>query len=188
MDLIFEESENILSDELSKELINNLPVNLGSYILPKNNNKWKNIESVLYNKVSAAILNYKDFIIQKESEESEESKIVKQSMDYLFISNLLKNQDSLFLKDIYIIRCNADLSNNLIVKNRFHFITFIYCIGESETNSYITVFDDSDQKLYTYKIPPYKLILFPETPNYRLKIITNATQYFITGKILHKHL
>jgi len=185
MELIFEESENILSDELCKELINNLPINLGSYILPKNDKKWKNIESVLYNKVSAAILNYKDFILQKESEES---KIVKQSMDYLFISNLLKNQDYLFLKDFYIIRSNADLSNNLIVKNRFHFITFIYCIGESETNSYITVFEDSDQKLYTYKIPPYKLILFPETPNYRLKFITNATQYFITGKILHKHL
>jgi len=185
MDLIFEESENILSDELCKELINNLPINLGSYILPKNDKKLKNIESVLYNKVSAAILNYKDFILEKESEES---KIVKQRIDYLFISNILKKLDCLFLKDFYITRSNADLSNNLIVKTRFHFITFIYCIGESETKSYITVIDDSDQIQYTYKIPAYKLILFPETPNYRLKFITNASQYFITGHLLHKQL
>jgi hypothetical protein len=180
MELIFEESENILSEELCKELIDNLPANIGCYIIPKKNKKWKNIESILYNKVSAVILKYKDFILQKESEK------LNKTMDYLFISNILKKLDCLFLKDFYITRSqieNTDLSNN-----RFKFITFIYCICESETKSYITVIDDSDQSQYTYKIPAYKLILFPETPNYRLKLITNTTQYFITGQILDKHL
>jgi len=140
--------------------INQLESEQISLIIPKNNDKWRSIEKEIYKELLIHLNNYKNSLILKNTEES---------------NNLIKLlSNDLYTRYFTINKGSREHNGNNKFKtcNRFNVISYLFCLSDSD----IIINNIS------YHAEKGKLFLFPE------EYIIKSSELFIYGQLCYENV